>query len=146
MGQLMKMKLGLGYEFPIDGFRKGLRSLNVCYLVAGTAISPLETEVARMVEIEPRVDSLKMQGAIGSVNAIEIDLLFLVGVFIVHVNAAGGKADMMSVEIVGSTNSDELIGGAYKSFGSRVDNHLPNAGHIRGSHDVLTEFITGLQN
>ena len=136
----------LGYEFPIQGFRKGLRSLIVCYLVAGAAISPLETKVTRMVEIEPGVDSLEMQGAIGSVHFIDIDLSFPVGVFIVHVNPAGGKVDMMSVEIVGSANSDEPIGGADDGFGSMVDNSLPNVLHIGGRDDVLTEFITGLQN
>lgn len=43
----------LSYEFPIDRFGEGFRCIDVCDFVAGATINPLETEVARMVEIEP---------------------------------------------------------------------------------------------
>lgn len=43
----------LTYEFPIERFGEGFRGIDVCYFVAGATINPLESEVARMVEIEP---------------------------------------------------------------------------------------------
>ena len=43
----------LTYEFPIERFGEGFRGIDVCYFVAGATINSLESEVARMVEIEP---------------------------------------------------------------------------------------------
>jgi hypothetical protein len=132
----------LSHEFPIKGFGKVSRGFQFVIHIERSFLWAKDTELTRLVEIEPSVKVHKEHSHIGSIP--DDFVLGNNGVIIIDEDTIWGKEDFVSIDRTSFAYGYELVGSTCDSFLGGGDNLIPDIYHIGRCNDVLTELVGSL--